>query len=90
MKINVIKEEGKLLQIEFDTPDLTIPDLIANALLKESDVQFAGVSKDHPETGKPMLLIKTGKKSPKEELMKALESIDETITEMKDQLSKKK
>jgi DNA-directed RNA polymerase subunit L len=90
MKIRTIKDEGKQLQIEFDTSDVTVPDLIASRLLMDSDVQFAGVSKDHPETGKPILSLKTEKKKPKDELLKALESIEESLDEIKEQLSKKK
>jgi DNA-directed RNA polymerase subunit L len=89
MKIEIKKEESKELDIEFETSDFTIPDLIVNELLSNSDVEFAGVSKDHPETGKPLLVLKS-KKSAKSDLMKALEGIDEKFTEFKEQLSKKK
>jgi DNA-directed RNA polymerase subunit L len=89
MKINVKKDEGKELQIEFETSDLTIPDLIANELLANSNVEFAGVSKDHPETGKPLLVIKS-KRSAKTDMAKALEGIEEKFTELKEQLAKKK
>jgi DNA-directed RNA polymerase subunit L len=89
MKIEIKKDEGKELDIEFDTPDLTIPDLIANELLTSDSVEFAGVSKDHPEVGKPLLVVKS-KKSAKSDLLKALQSIDEQFAELKTQLSKKK
>lgn len=89
MKIVVKKEEGKELDIEFDTSDFTIPDLIVNELLANDNVEFAGVSKDHPETGKPLLVLKS-KRSAKSDLNKALENIDEKFTELKEQLSKKK
>lgn len=89
MKIEVKKDEGKELDIEFDTPDLTIPDLIASELLTNDSVEFAGVSKDHPEVGKPLLVVRS-KKSAKSDLLKALQSIDEEFAELKTQLSKKK
>ena len=89
MKINVKKEEGKELDIEFEAPDLTVPDMIAKELLTNDSVEFAGVLKDHPEVGKPLLVIKS-KKSPKSDLLKALSSIDENFTDLKSQISKAK
>ena len=89
MKINVIKNESNEMTIEFDTPDLTIPDLIASELLKNDDVEFAGVAKSHPEVGKPTLVIKTNKKKAKDALAKALDQIEEMAAELKSQLGKK-
>ncbi|MDE1868682.1 MAG: hypothetical protein KGH60_01815 [Candidatus Micrarchaeota archaeon] len=89
MDIKVVKDEAKELHIEFQTNDFTIPDLIAHQLLESESVEFAGVSKDHPETGKPLLVIKS-KRSAKTDFVKALESIDEQVSELKTQLGKKK
>ena len=90
MKINVLKNESNELKIEFETGDLTIPDLIANQLLENDDVAFAGVAKDHPEVGKPVLTLKTNKKKAAAAFEKALEEIDENITQLKSQISGKK
>ncbi|MDE1865644.1 MAG: hypothetical protein KGH94_03355 [Candidatus Micrarchaeota archaeon] len=81
MKLNLIKEEDREIAIEFETSDFTIPDLIADELLEDSNVEFAGVSKDHPETGKPVLVIR-GKK-PKSCLMDAIERLDKDFGEIK-------
>lgn len=86
MKLNLIRNEDKELAVEFDTSDFTIPDLIADELLEDSNVEFAGVSKDHPETGKPVLVIRA-KKSPKASLMDAIERLDKSFGEIK--ISKK-
>jgi DNA-directed RNA polymerase subunit L len=88
LKIKTLKDETKELVIEFETKDLTIPDLIAGELLSSDDVEFAGVAKDHPETGSAVLTIKS-KKNAKSALMKAIESLDEQFTELKTQVSKK-
>lgn len=89
MKIKVLKDESKELIIEFDTKDLTIPDLIANELVNEDETEFAGVSKDHPETGNAVLILKS-KKQAKTELLKAIGRIDDNFAELKTQISKKK
>jgi DNA-directed RNA polymerase subunit L len=89
LKLKVLKDESKELMVEFETKDLTIPDLIASELLSEEDVDFAGVSKDHPETGNVVLVVKS-KKNAKSELLKAIGRIDESFAEIKTQISKKK
>jgi DNA-directed RNA polymerase subunit L len=83
MKITVVKNEGNELIIDFDTSDYTIPDLIASQLQQNDDVEFAGVAKEHPEVGRPRLVIKTDKKNARAALEKALKQLDETITELK-------
>ena len=89
MKINVKKDESKELDIEFENPELTVPDMVAKELLTNDSVEFAGVLKDHPEVGKPLLVIKS-KKSAKSDLIKAIESIEENFTDLKSQISKTK
>ncbi|MGI0100102.1 MAG: RpoL/Rpb11 RNA polymerase subunit family protein [Candidatus Micrarchaeaceae archaeon] len=89
MKIKVLKDESKELMIEFDTKDLTIPDLIASELVDEDDTEFAGVSKDHPETGNVVLVLKS-KKQAKSELLKAIGRLDEQFAELKEQLGPSK
>ncbi len=87
MKMKILKDESNELVIEFETTDITIPDLIASQLQQNDDVEFAGAAKDHPEVGKPRLVIKTDKRKAKEALQKALEELDETIAELKSGVS---
>lgn len=90
MKMSVLKEEGNEMTVEFETFDVTIPDLIANQMLKNPDVEFAGVAKEHPEVGKPKLLIRTNKKKPKDALSKAIDELEEQFEELKGSLPSKK
>lgn len=83
MKITVIKDESNELIIDFETSDLTIPDLIASQLQQNDDVEFAGVAKDHPEVGKPRLVLKTSKKKAKDVFVKAIDQLDDIMTELK-------
>ncbi len=89
MKIKVLKDESKELMIEFETKDLTIPDLIASELVNQEETEFAGVSKDHPETGNAVLVLKS-KKNAKSELVKAIERIDAHLSQLKTQVGKSK
>ncbi len=88
-EINVIKNESKELILEFESGDTTIPDLITAEISGMSDVAFVGVTKDHPEIGKPQLIIKTQKKKASEVLEKALENLDKQISEIKEGIGKK-
>ncbi len=90
MKINVKKDEANELVLEFDTSDFSIPDLIASELLQDDGVVFAGVAKDHPETGKPTLTLKTEKRNARSALSKALESIGENVKGLGSQFTKAK
>lgn len=83
MKMSVVKNEGNELIVDFETSDYTIPDLIASQLQQNDDVEFAGVAKEHPEVGRPRLVIRTNKKNPRAALEKALKQLDETISELK-------
>jgi len=90
MDIKVIKNETKELIIEFDLGDITLPDLIVHELLQDGDVSFAGVSKEHPDVGKPILVIKTVKKGASTALEAAVERIRDNVKELKAGISKKK
>ncbi len=90
MKIKVLRNEGKELDLEFEARDLTLPDLIASELLENQDVAFSGVSKDHPETGRPVLHLRTTKKKPADALVKSLEGIEEKFTKIKSALAASK
>jgi DNA-directed RNA polymerase subunit L len=90
MDIKAIKEESKELMIEFDTGDLTIPDFIAHELQNDNDVTFAGVNKDHPDVGKPILVVKTNRKKAADAVSSAIGRIKENIQEMRAGIAKKK
>jgi DNA-directed RNA polymerase subunit L len=89
VKIKVLKDETKELMIEFETKDLTIPDLISNELVNEEETEFAGVSKDHPETGNAVLVLKS-KKNAKAELLKAITRAEEQFADLKTQTGSSK
>ncbi|MCL4373428.1 MAG: hypothetical protein M1360_00270 [Candidatus Marsarchaeota archaeon] len=87
MDIKVVKNEGNEVWLEFQSGDLTVPDFIAGALLDRSSIEFAGVRKDHPETGKPVLVVKA-KRNAKDELLKALDELDDELKDIGAQVSK--
>ncbi|MEM0149566.1 MAG: RpoL/Rpb11 RNA polymerase subunit family protein [Candidatus Micrarchaeaceae archaeon] len=89
MAIKIIKDEGKEIWLEFESGDTTVPDLIAASLIDRSNIEFAGVRKDHPEVGKPVLVVKA-KRNAKDELQKALSELGDSFKDLESQLSKSK
>lgn len=90
MKAELVKDESKELILEFEENDTTIPELLASRLVNEDGVEFAGVTQDHPEAGKPRLVVRTEGKRAMTVLSKAIDGIDEDLDDLKSQLSKKK
>lgn len=84
MDYKILKNEKDELIIEFETLDLTVPDFIANYLLNNPNVKFAGVQKNHPEIDKPKLVIKTnGSKSAAELLKASIKDLKSELSEFK-------
>lgn len=90
MGIKIIKSEAKELSLEFDSKDMTFPDLVAHELLEDADVSFAGASMSHPEIGFPVLVIKTEKKSAAAALGRALKRIEENAEELRHAFTNRK
>lgn len=90
MKAELIKNESKELILEFEDRDLTVPELLAGRLSQNDDVLFAGVAQDHPEVGRPRLVLKTEKHNALTTLSKSLDDLEEDLSDLKAKLSKKK
>lgn len=88
MKLTLIKDEQKDLEIEFEDVDRGIPDLIKGKLLDSKDVEFAGVVKEHFEVSKPRLVVKSTKNA-RTLVLKALEELQDEFKELASQVPKK-
>ncbi|MGC8676298.1 MAG: RpoL/Rpb11 RNA polymerase subunit family protein [Candidatus Micrarchaeia archaeon] len=88
MPISIIEDTPKSLVIEFEGIDRSVAELIASKLSESGAVEFAGVEKEHPETGKPRLVVKA-EKSPRSLVEKAVEQAEKEIEELKQQMGKK-
>ncbi len=90
MEVELIRNESKEAILEFSEADLTIPELLASRLLQQDDIEFAGIAQNHPETGRPRLVVKTEKHKAVDALCRAIEDIDGDLNELKTELSRKK
>jgi DNA-directed RNA polymerase subunit L len=58
LKINVTKEEGDYIEIEFSGEGHTLLNLLQSNLLEDPNVEMAGYSKPHPLMDRAKLFVK--------------------------------
>jgi DNA-directed RNA polymerase subunit L len=63
MKLNIIKQEGDTLEIEFSGEGHTLLNLIQSNLLEDRNVEMAGYTKPHPLMDRSRLFIKLKKEN---------------------------
>jgi DNA-directed RNA polymerase subunit L len=88
MEVKILKDEKDELQIELSETDEGFLNLIKNAVWQQSGVEFAGFRIEHPETSKPIFIIKSKGKKAKDIWNSALESISEELDKFGKELKK--
>ncbi|MCK4400550.1 DNA-directed RNA polymerase subunit L [Candidatus Bathyarchaeota archaeon] len=58
MKINIVKQEGKYMEMEFSGEGHTLLNLLQDSLLEDKNVEMAGYSKPHPLMDRSNLFIR--------------------------------
>ena len=79
MELKTIKKYAKELEIEITDETETILNPITEALLQNSDVDYASYMTDHPESNKRRLYIRVKKGDPKDALMKAVKQLEAEV-----------
>ena len=89
MKIKVLKKSKNELEIEIEGEGHTFCNIIQNALLKDSRVDFAGYNIAHPLTADPVLYVRTKTRSrPETVLMKAIEEVHKDVEGLRTSFNK--
>ena len=88
MKLNIIEDEPKSLVVELIDADRGIAEMIKDKLLGNKDVDFVTVMKEHPEVGKPKLIVKSSKNA-RSLVLKAVEELQDDIKELSSKIPKK-
>ena len=86
MEVNVLEDEPKSLILEFDRADRGVAELLKGVLMQNKSVDFVSVVKEHPEIGKPKLVLKAEK--PKALVAKAVEEVEEMLDQVSTKLKK--
>ncbi len=92
MKINIAKQEGKYMEIEFSGEGHTLLNLLQDSLLEDKNVEMAGYSKPHPLMDRRMLFIrlKRGQRhldAVRKAVVKADGKLDEFLAEFEKSLA---
>ena len=58
MKINIVKQEGGYMELDFSGEGHTLLNLLQSSLLEDPEVEMAGYSKPHPLMDRAKLIIK--------------------------------
>ncbi len=61
MKVNVVKQEGNYMEMEFSGEGHTLLNLLQESLLEDGNVEMAGYSKPHPLMDRSKLFIRLKK-----------------------------
>lgn len=88
MKLNIIEDETKSLIVEFEGADRAVAEMIKDRLLGNKDIEYVAVVKEHPDVGKPRLIVRS-EKNAKSLVLKAAEQIQDEIKELISQIPKK-
>lgn len=90
MELKILKDEKDELQIEFAETDEGFLNLIKNAVWQQSGVESAGFRIEHPETSKPVFIIKSKSKKAKDIWNSALETVSGELEKFGKELKKLK
>lgn len=85
MEINILNSDKKTLELEFVGIDHTVPQLLADSLNDDKDVEFAAYKLDHIIDAKPRLFVKTKKGDAVDLVLEKLEQLKEQTADFRKQ-----
>lgn len=89
MKINIVKQEGNYMEMEFSGEGHTLLNLLQESLLEDKNVEMAGYSKPHPLMDRSKLIIRLKRgESHLDTIRKAVAKADGKLDELLDEFEK--
>lgn len=79
--MKILVDEKDELQVAFENADLGIVNMVARKLVDDKDVNYAACDYTHPLEKTVVLSLKCN--SPKKKLIKAVDSLEATMEELK-------
>ena len=89
MKVSFSSKDD-VLEVTMVGEDHSFPNLLRETLAQDEDVEFVSYRIDHPQTGSPKLVIRTGKKKPEKALSEAVKKVRKQIEAFESALGKVK
>jgi DNA-directed RNA polymerase subunit L len=89
VKINIVKQEGNYMEMEFSGEGHTLLNLLQDSLLEDGNVEMAGYSKPHPlmDRSKLFIRLKRGERH-LDTIRKAVAKADGKLDEFLDEFEK--
>ena len=82
MKVNVVRQEGGYMEMEFSGEGHTLLNLLQESLLEDENVEMAGYSKPHPLMDRSKLFVRLRKgENHLDAVKKAVEKADGKLDE---------
>ena len=86
MKAIIKEEKEDMLVVEIEGARHTLPNILREQLWNYKEVEFVGYSKDHPDLGNPVLVVRG--KNPKKLLKKAIKDLRSQLKEIRKEIEK--
>ncbi len=86
MEIEVLNDEKNELEFVIKGERHTLPNLLRETLLRDSDVEFVAYTLKHPMDDDSKFVIKTKDKSPRKVLSEAIKEIEEQLADFKKEI----
>jgi len=86
MEIEVLKKGKNELNIQFSEIDQGVLNLIKSSLWQDNATEVASFRIDHPETGKPVFILRTKGKEAKKVWNDAIDRLGKQIDKLKSNL----
>ena len=84
MEIEIVKSEKNYVEIIVRGDDYGVANAVKELLLEDKDIEFAAYRVDHPQVGKPVLMVRTKDGNPINAVKYALKKLKKQATEFKD------
>jgi DNA-directed RNA polymerase subunit L len=90
MELEIIKSEKNYVEIQVIGDDYGIAASVKEMLLEDKDIEFAAYRMDHPQIGKPVLMVRTKEGNPVSAIKYAVKKLKKQATEFKDAIKEAK
>lgn len=90
MELEIVKSEKNYVEIMVLGDDYGIANSVKEMLLEDKDIEFAAYRLDHPQVGKPVLMVRTKEGNPIAAIKYAVKKLKKQASDFKDAIKEAK
>lgn len=90
MELEILKSEKNYVEILVKGDDYGIANAVKEMLLEDKDIEFAAYRVDHPQVGKPVLMVRTKEGNPISAIKYTLKKLKKLSSDFKDSIKEAK